>query len=190
MENIKNPFWITKLLKRQGLIGGKYKAINKSKLNNIHKHDLISKRYSIEEDTDDIYVLASNGGPLKPNFKTGIYEHIRNFSWDQYYENGVISEDEYNNETPFSAVDLQEVLNYLDDKGYKRIIIIDYSCNEGMYHNDKVRRDHLIKQRRKSYTRNTKSEDESKRSRSDRSRGGKKKKSKTRKINSKRFTKK
>ena len=50
-DDIKKPFWITKLLKRQGLIGGKYKIINQNIRNQQLKTEEIIRPQIIPSNT-------------------------------------------------------------------------------------------------------------------------------------------
>ena len=100
---------------------------------------IISKTYSAGEKVDDMYVLAQNGGKLEPNFETGIFKELQLFSLElsrNYNEqfDGEVS----------SSIGLFEVFMYLQEKGYRRIIIIDYSCNQGIHKRKQVPRNYVI----------------------------------------------
>merc|ERR1711871_175541 len=96
------------------------------------KSIIIEKGYSSSADYENIYILAENGGELKPStINKGILSSIQEHSLDIEYTNGDIDEEEWldrieNGLLP-SSVNMYDILSYLESKGYKRIIIIDFS---------------------------------------------------------------
>jgi hypothetical protein len=92
---------------------------------------IIKKEYYSDKDFEDIYVLAQEGGSLIPY--TRILSDIQRHALDLEYTDGEIDDEEYeerikSGDVP-SSVYMNEILSYLQNEGYKRIIIIDYSCN-------------------------------------------------------------
>ena len=80
--------------------------------------NMILSKFFQRDDTNerDIYVIASEGGKLKPSFEEGIFNKI----------------------SRSLVVTLSKILEYLNKRGYTRIVIIDYSCNKGNYKDQKV----------------------------------------------------
>lgn len=112
---------------------------------------IISKTYSAGEKVDDMYVLSEKGGELEPNFETGIFKELQSFSLElsRNYNN-----EQFDGEVS-SSIGLFEVFMYLQEKGYQRIIIIDYSCNQGIHKRKQVPRNYVIAARN-NYTNSAK----------------------------------
>ena len=60
---------------------------------------------------------------MEPNIETGIFEDIVDYVNQQSRLRSRLKQNKNLN------INLNDILNYLDSKGYKRIILIDYSCN-------------------------------------------------------------
>ena len=110
---------------------GIYSYIEYDKTSSNAENMILSKFFQRDDTNErDIYVIASEGGKLKPSFEEGIFNKI----------------------SRYSVVTLSKILEYLNKRGYTRIVIIDYSCNKGNYKDQKVPRDVIMRTRRKRYT--------------------------------------
>jgi hypothetical protein len=111
---------------------GIYSYIEYDKNSQNPENMILSKHFMRDDKlvNGEIYVIANEGGKLKPNFEQGIFNKI----------------------SKSARINLSNVLNYLNKSGYTRIVIIDYSCNKGQSEGQKVPRDVLMGTRKNRYT--------------------------------------
>jgi hypothetical protein len=116
--------------KKQGI----YSYIEYDKTSPNADNMILSKFFQRDNTNErDIYVIASEGGKLKPSFEEGIFNKVSQSRRSQ-------------------VTTLSKILEYLNKRGYTRIIIIDYSCNKGNYKDQTVPRNVIIDTRRHRYT--------------------------------------
>ena len=133
---------------------GIYSYIEYDKNSQNPENMILSKHFQRDDKlvNGEIYVIAREGGKLKPNFEQGIFNKI----------------------SRSSRINLSNVLNYLNKSGYTRIVIIDYSCNKGQSEGENVPRDVQMRTRKIRYTSavtsRSRSRDRSRRRSRDRSR--------------------
>ena len=100
----------------------------------------------------NIYVIASSGGDLHPNITRGIFHDIVAYvnSQSRSRSRSRTTRNESSN------ISLDNILSYLENKNYTRVILIDYSCNVATYSNQfetyRVPRNAIIRTRERSYS--------------------------------------
>lgn len=123
-SNIRELIATKYISKNQGI----YSYIEYDKTSPNAENMILSKFFKRDNRNEsDIYVIASEGGKLKPNFKEGIFNNI----------------------SRSLETTLSDIIKYLNKRGYTRIVIIDYSCNKGNYNGEKVPRNVIIDTRKR-----------------------------------------